>query len=364
MGRRRPQFLSQRPVRTEEITIPFFDFATQRAYGKRARTRALAEIGLRAASEEDLYGAHYPLFAQVSALPDGGTVAEFEALYQAAWESKESFPNGDRVYGRLQGWLVPVGEDVDDGDLSFVDPYARWFRDDPSPVSAALYATALHGAAFEMRGGAFSHETSARQWRGYEFYTGQATQILLSHEEEGSDHPLWKAARYNLTKSDGTMRSERRRLFEELWEMDVYNLSLIRDQMRMLLPRWFGRDPGEADRFARRALAVTEDRFGAGAYALAYWEYTSVGSLTVDDTHMDTALARQGFRDLLQLCGHDLQTINRFARTMSWANDEATVLEVFNSGLRLIDPSAWDGDTDEEAVDLALRAYMWAKNNA
>lgn len=344
--------------------MELFNFAERWKYGTRARARTLSQIGLRAASDEELYGAYFPLHQRVGSLTTSGTAAEFEAIYREAWESKETFANGDRVYGRLQGWLTPVEPEAEDGDLSFVDPFARWFREAPSPATAALYANALHSAAFDLRGGAFGHETSARQFRGYRFYTEQATQVLLSQQAEGESDPLWMDARYLLAQSDGTSGKERRRIFRTLWQMDVHNLALIRHEMYLLLPRWFGRDVQEADRFARRAMAATADRFGAGAYALAYWSYVEVGSLAVDDTVMDVALARQGFRDLLALCGNDLQTVNRFASTMSWANDEATVLEIFDSGLRLIDPSAWDGYTDEEAVDLALRAYMWAKNNA
>lgn len=331
-------------------------------YSDRAVAKTTASEGFRPATREEKYGAFAPLKFNVEYMPEQGRLAELEPLFLQAWQSKERLPSGTRVYAALLEWVHADSPEGPNDIAEYLAPFEAEFQRDPSSFTAALYAHALHHAAFAARGRAFADDTSPQQWSGYAALTSQATDVLFSVANVADDDAAWWDTRYAISQSDGTSGSEREQILSTLIALDEGNNDTFATAMLFALPRWFGESAQDADLVAHRARAAMEAEWGAGGYSLAYYSLTGTGGHEVDDTVMDVTLAEQGFRDLMAR-NPSIAIQNAFARTMSWANAESVVNEIFDSGLRAIDPVAWDGDDEEEGVALATRAYMWARNN-
>lgn len=332
-------------------------------YSQRSLNRAEAALGLRPATHAEKYGEFAELKFNVELMPEQGRLSELEPLFREAWESKDRLPNTDRVYSSMLGWAeVERPDEVSELD-EFLDPYVTEYSRNPTSFTAALYAEALHSAAFVARGTAYAHQTSSAQFAGMRSLTEHARAVLESIPDVADDDFAWWSARHSLTQTDGSSKKTRGQIFDHLTAIDPGNFDVVGRAMLMALPRWYGTDEYDADRVARRAMEANREHWGAGGYAIAYWELTSTGGLAAEDTAIDVALAEQGFRDLLDRVP-SISLRNRFAKLMSWSCVESVVTEIFDYGPRVVDPYAWWADSDEEGMDLAVRAYVWAKHNS
>lgn len=330
-------------------------------YGEKAANKAAKELGLRPATDEEMYGAHAPLLAQVTAHRKAGRISEIGPLYAAAWATKERMSDGKPLYHRI---LSLVHDEPEDPAAipTFLAPYRAAHESAPTVFTASVYCQALLSAAFEARGYDYAHNTSDSQWAAFRQLVDQAAEILMSARDVAGDDFAWWSARYQVTQVTDLGDASRADIFEKVWSLDRGNLSTIGQEMGMLLPRWHGTDAHEADRFARRAAELTADEWGAGAYAIAYTQYTDEEDLEASDTGFDPALAERGFQDMIARTT-SVSVPNLYARTMSWANQEQAVLRIFDQGLTVIAPGAWDAEDDEFGVQRAGLAWLWAKNN-
>lgn len=332
-------------------------------YSDRSIAKAATELGLRPATLEEKYGQWVALKRDVETMPEQGRLAEFEPVFRELWESKALLPLGDPVYAALLPWVtvdVPGAGDGLDGVAAALAPFEELYRSNPTAFTAGLYAEALDDAAFAARGGAYADDTDGEQWRGMAHYRGLADEVLRS-VDPGDDF-VWWAARHAATLSDRTPEPERTEITEKLVLLDPQNIHTYQRMALHALPRWQGEDESSVDKVARRAMMATEPLLGAGGYGLVHWYLTGTGDYEVTDTVIDARLAAHAFRDLHERFP-TVPVLNAAARTMSWACNEAKVLELFGSGLQAIVPAYWDADDDEEGIDLAARAYLWAKHH-
>lgn len=310
-------------------------------------------LGLRAATPAETYGTFAALKVDVELMAAQGRLDEFQSLFAQAWKSKDRLPSGERLYSAMLGW-VQVGAPDDAGVIAtYLAPFAAEFERHPTPLSAALYAEALHNAAF------VAHETEGE----HDELTSQALTVLHSVANVADADVAWWSARYALTQSDGSSNVERLEILTKLVAIDPGSITVFTTAMVLALPDWFGQNESDTEDIARWAMEANYEHWGAGGYAIAYWALTSAGDLDAAETSIDAALAEQGFRDLLDRAPSNSVT-NMFAQTMSWVNAESIVKEIFDGGLQAIDPAAWGAESDAQGVDLAARAYHWAKNDS
>ena len=96
-----------------------------------------------------------------------------------------------------------------------------------------------------------------------------------------------------------------------------------------LLPRWYGR-PGDVERFADQALAMSRETIGHSAYATIAWSVHSFHRFRAfRDFDLSWEKTRQGFEDRLGQ-GYDSPTVlNRYCVLASAAGDRETAHRLF-----------------------------------
>lgn len=330
---------------------------------QRSVMKTAQSMDLRPATPAEKYGKFASLKFDVEVMAEQGRLNELQPLFDQAWESKDRLPNGERIYSAILGW-VQVDAPEETSEISeYLAPFAAEFERNPSSFSASIYAEALHNAAFAARGTEYANNTSNRQFGEHDNFTAQALAVLHSITDVAEDDAAWWNTRYSLTQSEVGTDEGRLEIFTKLISLDPGNITAFNKAMVLALPRWFGKSEADADQIARWAMEANQELWGAGGYAIAYWALTDTEDLDATDTAIDVALAEQGFRDLLERAPSISKT-NMFAQTMSWASAEPVVKEIFEAGLQAIDPLAWDAESEEQGVELAARAYHWAKNNS
>lgn len=325
---------------------------------------AAGQPALRPITAEEAYGELASHYSITQNLLSAGNFAGFQTLFEQAWQSKQRMPSGERLYQILLGWaeLDLDGPETSDRELEI---YAAGYAAAPSCFTAGLFACRLYDLAFEVRGEQWAATVSAQQWGTFASLHEMARDLLQRHRSEALAKGcfVWHWADYvtglELFAGDARFHAS----FEALWALDRSNLLLIQNHATRLLPRWYGRCEADAEKFAQHAVALTRDELGTGAYAAAYGEFANTGELDVNDTACDPAQLKQGYRDLYaRFTG--LCLLNRFANAMSWCNDEAEVLRLFQLPLEAIDHLAWGGDDEEEGLEYARNAYEYARDNA
>lgn len=333
------------------------------AYNDKARAKVIAERGLRLATDQETFGKYATLRTYVSTLAENGGLAEFDALYSEAWESKARIPDGRPVYAMLISWVTDNSPSTLEGMQDYLDPFAHRYRIEPSPITAALYAQALLYLAGLERGAAWAQQTSPAQWAGFAAAISSARAVLDETQDAAEGSYIWHEVAYQLSLFTDGGRSGLDAAMERAWRLDRNNLALIALHIQYLLPRWAGQSEQDADEFARHAAQLTANEFGAGAYAVGYLTLANYPQVDAEDTAADPELVHRGFIDLMQrnAC---VRTHNDFARTMSWLNQEHLVTQIFDNGLSVIDHGSWQGDSPEESMELAVRALMFARENS
>lgn len=337
-------------------------------YSDEAQAKFMAEHGIRLATTEEAFGAFAQLRDRVVRLAEEGRLAEFAQIYETAVERRELLPNGRLLSSVLYGWATGDRVPTELEQMpAYLDPFARWFNESPSPLSGALYAQALLHLAGLERGAAWAHQTDPSQWAGFAAALSTAQSVLEAANPGNEDHYVWLSVASEIGQVTGQPEAAREALFERAWSMDRMNISLFGGHMQSLLPRWSGMDGRYADMFARRVLELTHADLGYGGYALAYayWaNYPSDPQVDFEEAVLDQDFMRQGCLDLLQRFPDSLVVKNELACVMSWIGAEDLVKQLFDGGTRLIDAPSWGGQTPEQALERAVRAFIYANEVA
>lgn len=280
----------------------------------------------------------------------------FEPLYAAAAREDAMLCNGLKLY--LFQWNTlfdDFGDDGDDCDRRCA-PFAAWWERTHSPLSAAAYAKALHHTAFAYRGGGTVDETSETQWAGFNARLEQGREILAASAEHAGDLLPWHWPHYDLAQHQGGSFEEFHASFMRAWSLDTSNWTLCRSHGVRLLPRWYGEDARDLEHFARHAASLTQDRFGAGMYALIYERGYHIGAHEIGDTVCDIELFKRGFEDLVER--YPCQSLyNRWASGLYFAEQYRSCERVFKTRIKAIVPEIWSGDDRDEQIKDALDTF-------
>ncbi|TCN48686.1 hypothetical protein EV665_101423 [Shinella granuli] len=301
----------------------------------------------------DLHDEIPALVPQRDALRAAWRNGDFEA-YQRAFEAARASgvitESGRPLYSLVKEWfLEPFLELPDDEAAAHVaglEPFRAFFERSPSAFSAATYADALRVAAFAQRGTAYGHLVRAEQWQSCEALLKAADDVLDSQVDP--DNFCWRMSDYRRSANDGDFETFAAR-FEQAWRLDRYNIDLCRAHARMIMPRWLGRDAQDLENFARRAAALTQDRFGLGFYALIQQANTEVGDHALADTLCDPDMAKQGFEDLLSRFPAP-SVMNLYADMLEWMGDTEALADLLQTRFRVMVPQIWYGDTRSDKI--------------
>lgn len=288
--------------------------------------------------------------------------AAYRAAFEAARAEGDLAENGKPRYLLVKDWFleefmaIPDSDDAGPRHEALLDGFASYFREDPSPFSAATYADALRVTAYAWRGTACAADVNMDQADQFRRFLQQADAVLDS-QPDPQDFS-WRASDFRRGAETGSF-SEYQRRFEAVWALDRYNIDLCRSFARMIMPRWLGRDEHDLEVFARRAAELTKDRFGYGFYALIQAANTEVGEHEIEDTLCDPALVKQGFEDLLARFPAP-SNFNLYADMLEWMKDTQALADLLETRFRTIVPEIWYGDTIDDKFAYAFETLLEA----
>ncbi|MFK0206332.1 hypothetical protein [Agrobacterium sp. NPDC090283] len=286
----------------------------------------------------------------------------YHQAFEAARQADGIAENGKPHYSLVKEWFldefltIPDDDDAGLRHETLLEAFEGFFRQHPSPFSAATYADALRMTAFTWRGTEYGHDVRQEQWQKYEAFLLKADEVLDSCP--GPDDFAWRISDYRRAANDGSIEEFQER-FEAAWAQDRYNIDLCRSHARMIMPRWLGRDEHDLEVFARSAAELTKDRFGLGFYALIQQANTEVGDHELAGTLCDPALVKQGFEDLLARFPAP-SLVNYYADMLEWMEDKEALADLLQSRFRTIVPQIWYGDTREEKIAYAFDTLLEA----
>lgn len=333
-------------------------------YTNRAFVKAAKKLGLRPATMEEEYGEFADLKVEVRLMAERGCLAEFEPIFREHWERKTLLPDSSRLYANMIGWVTYGAPSRGDDPSTFAEilaPFEAEFRRNPTALTAGLYADVLHSTAFALRGGAVACKTISGQWQGMDHYFDLAREVMAS-VDPGED-PVWWSVRNAMLLGDDCTALERQEIGDKTLSLDPCNIYAYQLLAHQAMPRWYGTDASSIDQVARRAMASCNPTHRRGGYALVYWWLADISSFDVNDTAIEAALMVESCRDLLERFPTAVMR-NIVARILSWSAIEDEVKRVFDAGLQAVVPMCWNESEDEEAIDRAARAYVWARHNS
>lgn len=315
------------------------------------------------ASEE--LGEHEEAVRQVDRFKHSGRLEGCEPLFRAAHAASHLLPGGMLVHQQMKFRLIGEAPEKPDSQRTYLAPFHAAFDRAPSPFTAALLGEALAQCAHASRGSAWVDETSEEQWAAQDAHSYKARSILDACPDSDGTCPFWQRANYRVVIEDAASRGEVDRAFEQAWAVDRDNLTLCADYGIMMLPRWWGEGPQDLEVFARRAIAMTENRFGAGAYAFIYATQAEIGSHEVGDTLCDRDLLDRAFQDLTVRFPDSQSLLNRQITTLDWLEDYDTIYRL-QKRLTTINPDIWHWYLGGEdcSVDDALDTLLVAREVA
>ena len=318
-------------------------------YGTRARMAAVRNLRLRCASREERFGAYALVRGEVAAARMSGDLTPVHRHYAQAVQDNAHLPSGSSLAAAIVQWtLGPAGGEPIAAQHR-LEVFARDYDRRPGALSAGLYAIALLAAAF-----------AAGTVRGPSGYAQRARTVLDESVVAGHEDWAWNYANTMVSYHDGSSRIVADTAFRALLALNPTDATTIGTRMLHLSDPEFAMIPAEADLFARDMVTRTREQLGSGAYALAYGVLPLSESITVEETSFDADLARAGFTDMIARTS-GVTMLNVFARTMSWADEESTVMALFAGGLRVLDPLVWANDeNDVKAIYRATGAYVVA----
>lgn len=326
---------------------------------KREMKKGVAEVGLRVATEAELDGSAFTRAEQVRSMVNTGDLSGFLPLFTAAWQSKERTESGDRVWARL---LVALEGAKGQGTEAALAAGRRLFEEQPQAASAGVYATQLVNRAYAIRGNGYADSVGQSQRSQMQELFAEAKAVLDRFEEEGPGDVLWLGAFETLNAGQVSGVQSYLDLHELSWRLDRADISALSGAGNMLLPRWHGTSLQDVEDFARRAAELTADEFGEGGYAAVYSYFGNISDNDRDDTECDVQRLQRGLRDLVERFPGQ-RMLNRAVRTASWAGLEGDVLRYFGAPLSAIDPWFWGAGDEETAIELAWRAYRYARED-
>jgi hypothetical protein len=332
---------------------------------RKDRKALMAKRRFRLSSSWDELGEHESAVRKVDDIRRSGRIEELEPLFRTAHAAGLLLPGGCSVHEAMDRRLFGATPENPDEQQIYLAPFRAAFDRAPSPFMAAIVANALIRCSDESRGAKTVDETSPQQWAAYAEHRAEARHVLDAFPDREGTCPVWQRANYDLAVEEAPSREAFDEAFERAWAIDRHNLNLCADHGIMMLPRWLGRGPRDLEVFARRAIAMTEARFGAGAYAFIYSIQAGIADHEVTDTLCDQDLLVQGFEDLTERFPDSQSLLNRHIMTLDWTGDYEAVYPL-QKRLDTINPNLWGWSYDDEAsgVDDALDAVLIAKETA
>lgn len=267
----------------------------------------------------------------IAKLFDAAEFTELEKIAGHARITKERNRAGDwQLATFYEATFGAAGALARNSESKFYKHMDAWKEQFPNSVTwRIIKADAVAQLGWDARGGGWATEVTLEGWAGLEKYLTEAWTILQEarkistedpalysvftsvalglHDDPTKDSTLsfGSLIRQTITPEIGGRPAEPKRLGDEIFEEAIQRETLYTPLYYELAPHLFGRwggQPGELERFADRAAALTAVECGESMYARVAWgTVTWIGDDSFRlETNFDWSRIKAGYERLLQ----------------------------------------------------------------
>lgn len=226
-----------------------------------------------------------------------------------------------------------------------------WRTQSPASPAQALVETMYWQAyAWHARGGGYASSVPPEAWDLFRERLAQASARLGQVKPVLGNCPIWHSMNIDLLIESSAPRARLDAAYEEAVKAFPASQQIHFSMARSKQPKWGG-EPGEYERFARRAASLSQRSEGNAMYARLFW----VRDCDCDDAFgfghpgdPDWKLMKAGFEDMLKRYPDQVHNRNKFASYACRANDRSTYRKLRQElGDNILDeqwPGSWKVD--------------------
>jgi len=219
-----------------------------------------------------------------------------------------------------------------------------------SPAQALVETMYWRDYAWRARGNGYASSVPPEAWELFGERMSKATARLAESKPVAGNCPLWHSLKIKLLNESGAPREQLNAAYEEAVKAFPSSQMIYFAMSRAMQVKW-GAEPGEFDRFARRAIELSKREEGNAIYARLYWVVDCNCESTITfgkPGDPDWKLMKSGFEEMLRRYPDQVHNLNKFASYACRANDRATYAKLRRElGDNIIDylwPGAWKAE--------------------
>lgn len=195
-----------------------------------------------------------------------------------------------------------------------------------SPAQALIETMYWHAYAWHGRGGGYAQSVPPEAWDLFRERLAKASARLAEIKAVAGNCPLWHSLNIEVLIDSSAPRARLNGAYEEAVKAFPASQQVHFAMSRSKEPKWGG-EPGEYERFSRRAVSLSQRDEGSALYARLFWIRDcncedAVGFGRPGDP--DWKVMKAGFEDMLRRYPDQVHNRNKFASFACRANDRDT----------------------------------------
>lgn len=255
--------------------------------------------------------------------------------------------SGQWMINKLHDGILSTGHCACEDEAEVIEMEqraARWIAENPdSPTAHIVYAAALRKHGWWFRGNDYATDVPARAWKPYRKYIEKARSYLMERKDMLASDPRWYSAMVQIATDQGWPMENFSGLLRQATERHPYYYPIHYEAIRYLSPKRHG-NAALLEGMANYAASITQEKEGAGLYALIYWDAADREfgrDLIIDNPHVWDRM-RAAMEDVLAHYPAQWNIIN-FARLACVARDRDTAVRMITRIDEKLVPGAWCG---------------------
>jgi hypothetical protein len=238
-----------------------------------------------------------------------------------------------------------------------IDFFNGWINAKPDSITSTVALAECYASyAWCARGGGYADSVTEVGWKLYKERFQQAKQTLTRSKQLKQECPFWWVCMQQVALAEGWELASYNKLFDDAISHEPGNITIYRNKVNYLLPRWFGNE-GDWQKFA---LEVT-DKIGGEAgdilYARIGWRVheNHIYGGFLRDSGYSWPRMKKGLEAIIKQRPHSLTAASELAYLAYQAKDRACAKPLFERIGTNVDNTVWSNDKAR-----FLRARTWA----
>ncbi len=152
-------------------------------------------------------------------------------------------------------------------EQAIFDRFSQWEKEFPdSPTPLILMARTHIDYGWHARGSGYCNTVSDEGWRVFNLRLSKARALLIRAQAKKIKDPDVYSTLIMVSKGLGDFREVAPAMFEKGIEIEKTYCPLYKEMAKGLMLRWYG-EKGDLERFAERAVYLTQDQEGISFYS-------------------------------------------------------------------------------------------------